>query len=63
MYPTTFKHATHNAGIGTPSDETTEFGAISAELAPKSGELVVVKNYLNSFWHTNLEAQLKALGG
>ena len=55
-------HIQHDAGAGTPYDVTAEIGAISAEVAPKSGEVVVVKNYPNSFWHTNLEAQLKALG-
>ena len=55
-------HIQHDAGVGTPYDVTAEIGAISAEVAPKSGEAVVVKNYPNSFWQTNLEAQLKALG-
>ena len=55
-------HIQHDAGIGTPYDVTAEIGAISSEVAPKNGESVVVKNYPNSFWNTNLEAQLKALG-
>ena len=55
-------HIQHDAGVGTPYDVTAEIGAISAEVAPKNGEAVVVKNYPNSFWQTNLEAQLKALG-
>lgn len=55
-------HIQHDAGVGTPYDVTAEIGAISAEVAPKNGEAVVVKNYPNAFWHTNLEAQLKALG-
>ena len=55
-------HIQHDAGVGTPYDVTAEIGTISAEVAPKSGEAVVVKNYPNSFWQTNLEAQLKALG-
>ena len=54
-------HIQHDAGVGTPYDVTAEIGAISAEVAPKNGEAVVIKNYPNSFWHTNLEAQLKAL--
>ena len=54
-------HIQHDAGMGTPYDITAEIGAISDEVAPKNGEAVVVKNYPNSFWHTNLEAQLKAL--
>ncbi len=55
-------HIQHDAGVGSPYDVTAEIGAISAEVAPKNGEAVVVKNYPNAFWHTNLEAQLKALG-
>ena len=55
-------HIQHNAGVGTPYDITADIGAISAEVAPKNGEAVVIKNYPNSFWHTDLEAQLKALG-
>lgn len=54
-------HIQHDAGVGSPYDVTAEIGAISDEVAPKNGEAVVVKNYPNSFWHTNLEAQLKAL--
>ena len=54
-------HIQHDAGIGSPYDITAEIGAISDEVAPKNGEAVVVKNYPNAFWHTNLEAQLKAL--
>ena len=55
-------HIQHDAGVGTPYDVTAEIGAISTEVAPKNGEAVVVKNYPNAFWHTNLESQLKALG-
>lgn len=55
-------HIQHDAGVGTPYDITADIGAISAEVAPKNGEAVIVKNYPNSFWQTNLEAQLKALG-
>ncbi|MES2636797.1 MAG: cysteine hydrolase family protein [Pseudomonadota bacterium] len=55
-------HIQHDAGVGTPYDVTSDIGAISAEVAPKNGEAVVVKNYPNAFWHTDLEAKLKALG-
>ncbi|WP_047539289.1 cysteine hydrolase family protein [Methylotenera versatilis] len=55
-------HIQHDAGVGTPYDITADIGAISTEVAPKNGEAVVIKNYPNSFWHTSLEAQLKALG-
>ncbi len=55
-------HIQHDAGVGTPYDVSADIGAISLEVAPKSGEAVVVKNYPNAFWQTDLEAQLKALG-
>jgi nicotinamidase-related amidase len=55
-------HIQHDAGVGTPYDISADIGAISAEVAPINGEAVVIKNYPNSFWHTNLEAQLNALG-
>ncbi|MGQ0442732.1 MAG: cysteine hydrolase family protein [Methylophilaceae bacterium] len=55
-------HIQHDAGVGTPYDITAEIGAISAEVAPKNGERVVVKNYPNAFVQTELEAYLKSLG-
>ncbi len=55
-------HIQHDAGVGTPYDISADIGAISAEVAPVSGEAVLIKNYPTAFWHTNLEAQLKALG-
>ena len=55
-------HIQHDAGVESPYDIKAEIGAISDEVAPKNGEAVVVKNYPNAFWYTNLEAQLKALG-
>lgn len=55
-------HIQHDAGAGSPYDITADIGAISAEVAPRAGEAVVVKNYPNSFVHTDLDAQLKALG-
>ena len=50
-------HIQHDAGVGSPYDIKAEIGAISDEVAPKNGEAVVVKNYPNAFWSTNLEAQ------
>lgn len=55
-------HIRHDAGVGTPYDVSAPIGQISDEVAPLEGELVITKNYPNSFWHTNLEAQLKTLG-
>lgn len=54
-------HIQHDAGVGTPYDVTAEIGQISAEVAPKSGEAVITKNYPNAFIATSLEAQLRAL--
>lgn len=55
-------HIQHDAGPGSPYDLGAEIGAISTEVAPRAGEPVVVKNYPNAFVHTDLEAQLQALG-
>ena len=55
-------HIQHDAGAGSPYDINADIGAISAEVAPRAGEAVVVKNYPNSFVQTDLDAQLKALG-
>lgn len=55
-------HIRHDAGTGTPYDITAPIGQISDEVAPIIGEPIITKNYPNSFWHTDLEAQLKALG-
>ena len=55
-------HIRHDAGAGTPYDVTAPIGQISDEVAPIAGEPVITKNYPNSFWNTDLEAQLRALG-
>ncbi|HEX5538404.1 MAG TPA: cysteine hydrolase family protein [Methylophilaceae bacterium] len=55
-------HIQHDAGAGSPYDISTDIGAISSEVAPRTGEPVITKNYPNSFVHTDLDAQLKALG-
>ena len=55
-------HIQHDAGVGTPYDVTADIGQISSEVAPKNGEIVITKNYPNSFVATDLEAKLKALG-
>jgi nicotinamidase-related amidase len=55
-------HIQHDAGAGTPYDVHADIGAISDEVAPIAGEVVITKNYPNSFVHTDLDAQLKALG-
>jgi len=55
-------HIQHDAGIGTPYDVTTDIGAIAPEVAPISGEKVLIKNYPNAFVQTSLDAELKAIG-
>ena len=55
-------HIRHDAGVGTPYDVTAPIGQISDEVAPIAGEPIITKNYPNSFWNTDLEAQLRALG-
>lgn len=55
-------HIQHDAGPGTPYDIRSDIGAISAEVAPKEGEPVIVKNYPNSFVGTDLAARLEQAG-
>lgn len=55
-------HIRHDAGAGTPYDVNAEIGAICDEVAPIAGELVITKNYPNSFMATDLDQQLKNLG-
>ena len=55
-------HIQHDAGPGTPYDVRTEIGAIADKVAPADGEVVVVKNYPNSFIGTDLDERLKAAG-
>lgn len=55
-------HIQHDAGVGSPYDVSADIGAIATEVAPIAGEKVIVKNYPNSFVHTELDAELKSLG-
>ena len=55
-------HIQHDGGEGSPYDINAEIGAISDEVSPVAGELVITKNYPNSFIATDLDQQLKALG-
>jgi len=55
-------HIRHDGGVGTPYDVSAEIGAISDEVAPIAGEPVITKRYPNSFIHTDLDQQLKAIG-
>jgi nicotinamidase-related amidase len=55
-------HIMHDAGQGSPYDVTAEIGQISDEVAPITGEPVIVKNYPSSFFQTDLGAQLEKTG-
>jgi nicotinamidase-related amidase len=55
-------HIQHDDGPGSLYDITGESGAITAQVAPRGGEPVIVKNYPNSFVQTDLDAELKTVG-
>ncbi|GAS96756.1 nicotinamidase-like amidase [Mycolicibacterium canariasense] len=55
-------HIQHDDGPGSLYDITGESGAIAAQVAPRGGEPVIVKNYPNSFVETDFEAELKTVG-
>jgi len=55
-------HIRHDAGAGSPYDINAQIGAICDEVAPVDGELIITKNYPNSFVGTSLDQDLKALG-
>ncbi len=55
-------HIQHEDGEGSPYDIRDRIGAISDPVAPLPGEPVVVKNYPNSFEHTNLADVIKGFG-
>lgn len=52
-------HIQHDAGPGSPYDIRAESGAIADEVAPRSGEAVIVKHYPNSFIGTDLKERLE----
>ena len=54
-------HIQHDDGPGSLYDIEGESGSIVAQVAPRNGESVVVKNYPNSFVQTDLDAQLKSI--
>lgn len=55
-------HIQHDSGPGSPYDIRAHIGAIADEVAPRAGEVVVVKAFPNSFVGTDLDARLKAAG-
>ena len=55
-------HIQHDSGDGSPFDIRAEIGQIAEPVAPQGDEPVIVKHKPNSFFETDLDAQLKALG-
>ena len=55
-------HIQHDGGPGTPYDVHAPIGAIIDRVAPRDAERVIVKNYPNAFFGTDLDARLKELG-
>jgi nicotinamidase-related amidase len=55
-------HVRHDAGEGSPYDVHAEIGAISREVAPIGGEPVITKCFPDSFFQTDLDQRLKAIG-
>ena len=55
-------HIRHDAGVGSPYDVTAPIGQIADPVAPLASEMVITKQYPNSFVHTPLDEELKRLG-
>jgi nicotinamidase-related amidase len=55
-------HIMHDAGPGTSYDVRAPIGQISDPVKPRAGEPVIVKTHPSSFWETDLDQRLKALG-
>ncbi|WP_019633298.1 isochorismatase family protein [Actinomadura atramentaria] len=55
-------HVAHDGGPGSAYDVRAASGAISAEVAPRDGEPVVVKTFPDSFHQTDLQDVLTGLG-
>ena len=53
-------HIQHDGGEGSPYDIRAEIGQIVDRVAPREGEPVIVKQFPNSFVHTELDDRLKA---
>jgi nicotinamidase-related amidase len=56
-------HIMHDAGEGSPYDVRDEIGQIVDRVAPREGELVIVKTFPNAFIGTDLEQRLTAAPG
>lgn len=55
-------HIRHDAGAGTPYDVNAPIGQIADVVAPMEGEVVITKNYPNSFERTELKQELDKIG-
>jgi nicotinamidase-related amidase len=55
-------HIRHDAGEGTPYNVEAPIGQIADPVKPLEGEVVITKNFPNSFEQTNLDEELKKLG-
>lgn len=55
-------HIQHDGGPGSPYDVSAPIGAIVERVKPRAGEPVIVKNYPNSFFKTDLDEILRGLG-
>jgi nicotinamidase-related amidase len=53
-------HIMHDAGEGSPYDVRAEIGQIVDRVAPREGELVIVKTFPNAFIGTDLDERLRA---
>lgn len=56
-------HVMHDAGEGSPYDVRDEIGQIVDRVAPREGELVIVKTFPNAFIGTDLDQRLTAAPG
>ena len=56
-------HIMHDAGEGSPYDVRDEIGQIVERVAPRDGELVIVKTFPNAFIGTDLDQRLTAAPG
>ena len=56
-------HIMHDAGEGSPYDVRDEIGQIVERVAPRDGELVIVKAFPNAFIGTDLDQRLTAAPG
>ena len=56
-------HIMHDAGEGSPYDVRDEIGQIVDRVAPREGELVIVKTFPNAFTGTDLDQRLTAAPG